>query len=165
MIQTGVLQLILFPFALKKELSSLRHFSMLGFISVIYTIIIICIQAEEYHEVNYDPDTFKVADFNITTIQGFAVAMFSYCCHVTIFKAGRELKNPCERRTNKIFGRMTIICMILYVAMAAGGYWAVCDSKPQMIILRNKLVNSDDILMVIARFGICINLCVALCSM
>ncbi len=57
---------------------------------------------------------------------------------------------------------MTAICMVLYVAMAAGGYWAICDKTPPMIILRQALVGSKDIWMIIARCGICINLAVCM---
>ena len=134
--QVVTMNILLYPGALLKRLSALRYLSLLGFFMVLFTIAVLVVQSGQYHEANYDPETFLIVDFNITTIQSFAVCMFSYCCHTSVLKVKSELTNPTPKRMNKIFFRVIMLSMLAYLLMAVFGYWNECQNTPSMIIMR-----------------------------
>ena len=65
--QMIILNFLLFFILLKRDLSALSTFSIIGFISVMYTIALTVGQAPEYHAEHYKGD-FSLFEVNIGSI-------------------------------------------------------------------------------------------------
>ncbi len=50
------LNIIVFPLLLVRDISSLRYFNLIGFISVFYTAAVITFEASSYHDYYFDED-------------------------------------------------------------------------------------------------------------
>jgi len=82
------------------------------------------------------PRYFKYVDFSLATFQGFAIAIFAYTCHTSIFQARTELKNPTLKRITKIFIRTTYYELIIYLTIGVFGFYGMMQHTPDMIITR-----------------------------
>lgn len=85
LIQIVVLNIVLFFIFLQRDLSALGPFSLMGFISVIYTIMLVAFQSPKFHDKHCEGQSFKTMHWSWATIQAFCVTMFAFMCHTTIF--------------------------------------------------------------------------------
>ena len=103
---------MVYPLVCLKELTSLRYFNMLGFISICYVAIVpqpffvnakvITIEAHSWHKEYYDPETFRLYHFGTSTPNIWSAALYGYFSHTGIFSMKKELKNPSMKKTNKV---------------------------------------------------------------
>merc|ERR1712070_350859 len=97
----------------------------------------------------FDYDDLVLVDFNLTTFQGFAIAIFAYTCHTNLFAVRLELNDPIKRRLNKIFFRAVHWEMWMYLGISVGGYLSLTSDTPPIIINRKEIGTNTDWFMVV----------------
>lgn len=161
-----VVNLVTLPICLIKDLSGLRYFNLVGIFGVIYTAIVIAIQSPWYHEHFSQPQFggggFKYAEFSLHTFNCFSVAMYSYFSHTAVFDMREGLLDPSKHRVNKVFQRSVAIECFIYITIGVAGYYGNCQNTPDIIVLREKIPGTNDVLMVVAQLAFIINLMVAI---
>ena len=147
--QVVALNLILMPVCLKKDLSGLSHFNLFGILAILYLVILIVAQTPAYMNQDFAYDDIIWYRFDLNTASGFAIALFAYACHTNIFAIKLELKNAVVRRMDKIFFRAVFSEMAIYITVAVAGYLSFLKKTPDVVINRDALAGSKDILMLI----------------
>jgi len=109
-------------------------------------------------ENNFSMDKLVWYDFNWSTFSGFTIALFAYACHTNIFAIKLELKKPVVRRMNKIFFRAVTWEAVIYTLVALAGYLSFLDKTKDIVIKRDPLKGSNDILMIIGQIAMIFNL-------
>ena len=128
-------------FILKKEIGILQRISIIGVLSVVVNVFIIvvtlitgfkvpdCVGAEcEYHGIT-GLDWSKVNlwstggwDVFSEQMQGLASIVFCYVNHQLVFPLVQDLKNPTKRRMDKVFFRVHVTEVLIYLAVGMCGY-------------------------------------------
>ena len=93
---------VLLPIVLKRDLSALAHFNLLGIISIMYTILLVMGETPEYMEHYFNIEEVTWVRFTINAFQGYALSVFAYACHTNVFIIHTELKNAIDRRMKKV---------------------------------------------------------------
>ena len=107
---------------------------------------------------NFNYDDILWYRFDLNTASGFAIALFAYASHTNIFAIKLELKNAVVRRLDKIFFRAVFSEMVIYGGVAVAGYLSFLDKTPDVVINRDALKGSNDILMLIGKIAMIFNL-------
>lgn len=157
--------LILIPICLLKDISKMRFASLLSIFSLIYAILVIVIETPYYFTslnaterslINWT-DISQGFNSHLYFFQGTATIFFAYTCHAGAFPVYKTLKNSVTRRINKVFMRSVLLDAVIYVLVGVCGFLTQPLDTPDLIIYRQKKY-TNDLAMVIARFGIAINL-------
>jgi amino acid permease len=121
------LNIIVFPLLLVRDISSLRYFNLIGFISVFYTAAVITFEASSYHDYYFDEDkdSFKLAGASLTIFECFSISLYIFYVHFAIFIVKDEMYNPTEKRLSKIFKRSVFIEMLIYLVIGNFGYYSM----------------------------------------
>ena len=141
LIQITVLNILIFFIALKRDLTALGFVGSIGFLSVIYTVILICVEAPSFHHKWYEEEgyPFVWTHVSVASIQAFAVSMFAYMQHINVFMVRNEIKRSSEKRMNKIVTRAFMIEVVLYLVCGISGYYSLLGNTPDIIIDRKNL--------------------------
>ncbi len=74
----------------------------------------------------------------------------------------KELAEPSKEKMQTILAKGIFVETILYLMIAFSGYFSMLNETPPLIIVRPKLANSKDYLMLIGRFGVIIKVVTSL---
>ena len=138
-IQVVVMNLLLLPICLMRDLSAMASFNFMVIIAialVLRFVVLIAAQTPMYMEKLFNYEDLVLVDFNLSTFTGFAIAIFAYTCHTNLFAVKLELNRPIKRRLNKIFSRAVLYEMVMYLLISVGGYLSLLDETPKIIIQR-----------------------------
>jgi amino acid permease len=128
-------------FILKKEIGILQKISIIGVLSAVINVFIITVtmfigfkvkncvgEACEYHGIT-QLDWSKINlwgvggwDMFSKQLQGLASIIFCYVNHQLVFPLVNDLKNPTKRRMDKVFFRVHLTEVIVYIAVGMTGY-------------------------------------------
>lgn len=147
----GVMTLgIMTPLCLLKDLSSLRHVSIVSALTLIYIAILliaelpISAQDNDWSEMDY-------ASINTLFFSAFAYCLYAFVCHGNICQITGELQRPSMRRLFKAIFRATTLLLVLYSIIGTFGYLGNLDLKTLIIMRPTPSGISNDWAMVIAR--------------
>ena len=157
----AIVNFILLPLCLLKDMSNLRFSSIFGVLSLIFVMIIVIIQFPAYFS-NY-LSTRKIGEeLNIFDIskgfgpdllffKGTATIFYSFNCHIAAFPILKGLKDGVNRRIQKVFRRSLILDATVYFIVGICGYLTCPIGTPDLIVERKKL-GETDYLMTVGRF-------------
>ena len=74
----------------------------------------------------------------------------------------KELAKPSKEKMQTVVFKSVLFETVLYLMIAFSGYFSMLNETPPLIILRPKLPNSKDYLMLIGRFGVIIKVVTSL---
>jgi len=150
------------PLCLKRTLSELVHFSLLGIIAIFYIIIVVIIQTPSYIQYKIDNgdywEEFNWFTFSWSLFTGFASTIFAFACHTSIFMARSELAKPIEKRLKKLFFLTNLINGTFYAFASVFGYISFLDNTEALVIEREKLPGSSDYMMLIGKVVILLDM-------
>ena len=153
----AVMTVLIIPINYQRSLGTLRYFSMLIFITIIYTIIVAVVQLPEYYHAYSDDPRYHVdwvvADFNINWFQGFATFMLSFNCQVLFFYVRGEMMLKSNTRVMKVIKLLTSSSILVFLAMNIAAYLSLGKNLlPTLYTLRRKVTeDSGDYTMLIAQ--------------
>lgn len=92
-------------------------------------------------------------------MQGLASIIFCYVNHQLVFPLVNDLKNPTKRRMDKVFFRVHLTEVIVYIAVGMTGYLLLVEHIPDreinavvMASIVTKTMSLGKCLMVVALF-------------
>lgn len=162
----GMSLLFLLPLNLLKDVTKLRFTAILGITNLIVILLIIIIQSPNfisfYWKNIYDesnPKTYvnwydvgKAFDANLYFFKGSATFFFSYTCHLGFHPVFEKLKLKDDRRTVKVITRAILLDGTIYLLIGIFGYLTQPFNTPSLIVNRNKIPDTNDVIMIIGRF-------------
>ena len=140
----AAMALLIIPINFQKSLGTLRYFSMLILIVMMYTIILILVQFPTYYlhfknDPNYAVD-WVMAEPSLKWFQGFATFMLSFNCQVLFFYVRGEMMHKSNNRINKLVSTLTMITVSLFVAMCVAAYLSLGKNYlPKLFTLRRNI--------------------------
>jgi len=152
---------IIFPLSLPRELSALRHFSLLCF--VIFVFLSVSIVAEFFNprivpDAGHNWNSIKSYDFNAQALFiSYPFINFAYNNHPNILPIFVELQRASQRRMNKVMIRSFFTVCAFYCVVASFGYLTFVTQPDQLEkqeILEANYHSSLPIL--IGKLGLCI---------
>ena len=152
----GCMVLFQVPLSLLKNVSKLQYASILGSFTLIYTIIVVCIEMPFYLQ-NYFKDPkhevsniwFVKLDWNV--LDSVAIFYYGYCAHNGIFQVYQDLSRPSRRRMKKVLNGAVIMEVIMYFFMAMGGFLSEFYDCQDVFIRRPDLPGFNDYFMKVAK--------------
>ena len=162
-----ILNVVLTPLCLFKDIGKMKFFSLFGIIALGYTIFVLVIECpyfwSDYLENVYKKDDksthanwfdiTKSFNKNLDFFTGFATIVFSFSCHQGVLPVYRTLKGNDEKTMQKIFTRSIILDLLIYYLIYISSFLTTPLESEDLIIYR-KSIFSNDIFMNIAKIAI-----------
>jgi len=154
--------IVSFLFSIPKKLSALKYISMLAAIMNVAVMLILIVQTPSYraHSLNYGA-IFTMFKFDMNLCRSYCLTLFTVVNQFAVISILAEYKNPTPRRITKLVVRAPIIPLIIYLGVSGAGYLSLGSNTPAVIIDREPLPNSKDVLMNICKAGLLVTLIVA----
>ena len=167
----GVINVVLIPLCILKDISKMKFFSLFGIIALFYTIIVLVIESYFYWNHYLDNiyikedesthanwyDITKAFNGNLDFFTGFATVAFSFSCHQGALPVYRSLNPNDEKVMNKVFRRSIILDLIIYFMIYIASFLTNPLKSDDLIIFRESIFNND-IFMNIAKIAIFLEL-------
>ena len=166
-----IINILLTPLCLAKDIGKMKFFSLFGIIALFYTIIVLVIECPYYWS-DYLKNVYKKDDKsthanwidiskafnkNLDFFTGFATIVFSFSCHQGALPVYRTLENNDESVMKKIFRRSIILDLIIYFLIYISSFLTTPLKSEDLIIFRESIFNND-IFMNIAKISIFLEL-------
>ena len=166
-----VMNAILTPLCLAKDIGKMKFFSLFGIVALFYTIIVLEIECPFFWSHYLDKvyikedksthanwiDISKAFNKNLDFFTGFATIVFSFSCHQGALPVYRTLKTNDESIMKKIFARSIILDLIIYFLIYISSFLTTPLKSEDLIIYRESIFNND-IFMDIAKISIFLEL-------
>ncbi len=166
-----VLNVLLCPLCLAKDIGKMKIFSLFGIISLSYTILVLVIECPFYWSyylknvyVKEDKSTHanwidlsRAFNSNLDFFTGFATIIFSFANHQGALPVYRTLKTSDETIMNKVFSRSIILTLIIYFFTYISSFLTTPLKSEDLIIFRESIF-SNDIFMNISKIAIILEL-------
>ena len=166
-----IMNVLLTPLCLVKDIGKMKFFSLFGIISLFYTIIVLVIQCPYFWSDYMDNvyikddksthanwvDLSKAFNKNLDFFTGFATIVFSFSCHQGALPVYRTLKTNDETIMDKIFRRSIILDLIIYFLIYIASFLTTPLKSEDLIIYRESIFHND-IFMNIAKISIFLEL-------
>ena len=160
--------ILITPVCLLKNISKMRFASLFGICALVYAILVVVIQSPWFflhfldnHKAS-DANWFDISqsfDKNLEFFPAMATVFFAFSCHSGAFPVYKTLKNPTEKRANKIFLRSVILDLIINLFISFCGFITAPLNPKSLIVFRdNDGVFSNDIFMIIAKISLALDL-------
>ena len=163
---------LLIPLCLKKDIGKMKIFTLLGIGSLFYTILVLIVECPFFwshylHKVYVKEDKSTHANWidmtrsfnkNLDFFTGFATIIFAYSCHHGALPVYRSLENNNDDSTmKKVFIRSTILDLIIYFSIYISSFLTTPLKSEDLIIYRETIFNND-IFMNIAQISVFLEL-------
>jgi amino acid permease len=129
------------PINCLREISYLQYVSIVGTLSLIYSIIVIVAEfplyLTQYLETNPFPSLF--VEVNWGYFDTFAIFMFGFSSHNGIFQIFNEVARPSSKRYHKVLMRSFLIELVLYSAITFCGYFSTFSETKDIFLDRPDL--------------------------
>ena len=166
-----VLNVLLFPLCLAKDIGKMKFFSLFGIIALVYTIIVLVIECPFFwshylkNVYNKDDESTHANWFDITRafnsnldfFTAFCTIMFSYANHQGAFPVERSLQTKDETIMNKVFLFSTLLTLIIYFFTYISSFLTNPLKSEDLIIFRDSVFDND-IFMNISKIAIILEL-------
>eukprot|EP01017_Pseudomicrothorax_dubius_P009716 TRINITY_DN13355_c0_g1_i3.p1 TRINITY_DN13355_c0_g1~~TRINITY_DN13355_c0_g1_i3.p1 ORF type:complete len:432 (+),score=68.00 TRINITY_DN13355_c0_g1_i3:62-1297(+) len=123
------------PLSLKRKITSLIFWCLLGFGCIVYIILAITVKATDPDVTNFLLNfsnhwtDIKLSGFYDT----FSTCIYAYTCHPNVLEVYSELERRTKRRMSKILLILMSTCALLYVSCGGIGYFTFAD-KPEVLL-------------------------------
>ena len=146
------------PLVLLKNIAKLQYASIVATISLIFCVVVVDAEMPFYlyHYIK-DKKTIPIIEkFDWHTnnyFDTFATFLFGFSCHNGILQVLNELKNPIQRRCDKVLRNAFAIEIVLYGSISLCGYFSTFRETPDYFLTRPNLPGfSKDYFIILAQF-------------
>jgi hypothetical protein len=169
-----IINTLLTPLCLAKDIGKMRFFSLFGIISLFYTIIVLLIQCPYYWShylknvyVKEDKSTHanwfdlsRAFNANLDFFTGFATIIFAYSCHqgsLPVYRTLQTKDGPTMKTMESIFIKSLILTLAIYFLTFIPSFLTTPLQSEDLIIYRESIF-SNDIFMHISKISIFLEL-------
>lgn len=111
------------PLVIKRELKSLTIYSLLGFLTITYVMLVTIYYTFDSTVSQYFNDFDKVQNFvPLGCLTTFPVFIFSFTTQLNILQCFEELEVPTLRRMHKVLAKQHFLCFTIYLFIGIFGY-------------------------------------------
>jgi amino acid permease len=166
-----VINVLLTPLCLAKDIGKMRFFSLFGIASLCYTIIVLIVECPFYwsHYLNnvyvkddssthanwYDIS--KSFNSDLVFFTGLATIIFCFANHQGALPVYRTLNTNDEKVMNKVFSRSIIFTLLIYFILYISSFLTTPLESEDLIIFRESIFKND-IFMDIAKIALFLEL-------
>ena len=169
-----VINVLLTPLCLAKDIGKMRFFSLFGIASLCYTIIVLIVECPFYwsHYLNNvyvkdDKSTHanwidltRAFNKNLDFFTGFATIIFAYSCHqgsLPVYRTLQTKDGPTMKTMESIFIKSLILTIAIYFLTFIPSFLTTPLESEDLIIYRESIF-SNDIFMDISKISIFLEL-------
>lgn len=166
-----VLNCLLFPLCLAKDIGKMRFFSLFGIIALAYTILVLIIECPFFwshylknvyvkDDESTHPNWFDITrafNSNLDFFTAFGTIMFSYANHQGALPVERSLQTNDDKLMNKVFRRSILLTLIIYFFTYIASFLTTPLKSEDLIIFRDSIFDND-IFMNISKIAIILEL-------
>ena len=169
-----VINVLLIPLCLAKDIGKMRFFSLFGIASLCYTIIVLLIQCPFYwsHYLNniyIEEDKSTHANWidlsrafneNLDFFTGFATIIFAYSCHqgsLPVYRTLQTKDGPTMKTMENVFIKSLLLTLTIYFLTFIPSFLTTPLHSEDLIIYRESIF-SNDIFMHISKISIFLEL-------
>lgn len=169
-----IINALLTPLCLAKDIGKMRFFSLFGIISLFYTIIVLLIQCPYYWShylknvyVKEDKSTHanwfdlsRAFNANLDFFTGFATIIFAYSCHqgsLPVYRTLQTKDGPSQKTMENVFIKSIILTLVIYFLTFIPSFLTTPLHSEDLIIYRESIF-SNDIFMHISKISIFLEL-------
>lgn len=131
-----------------RDLTSLRYLTVVGFVLLLYLIVVLVVQTPEYYNHNKNDLDIRWIFFENTydgwsqTALAFLKFIFAYNCHIPLINVRDELNDLTFKRMKKVTDRSVEIMALSYIVICTAGI-LTCGSKAPALIFARPALNPD----------------------
>ena len=166
-----VINVLLTPLCLAKDIGKMKFFSLFGIIALFYTIIVLIIECP-YYWIHYTDNVYvkddktthanwidisKSFNSNLDFFTGFATIIFAYSCHQGSLPVYRTVENNDLPKMKKIFIGSIVLDLLIYFLTYISSFLTTPLESKDLIIYRESIFNND-IFMNIAKIAVFLEL-------
>lgn len=141
--------LIVLPLCIPKDISFLRHASIVGVLACIYVVIIVVVK---YFIGSYIPGNIRTKPQNpYDFFSSVPAIFFAYQCHVSAVPVFHTLKNKSSRSWFVVITSAMMLCFCTYTLTAICGYLTFGDDVQSDVL---QSYDADDVSVLVARVAI-----------
>jgi amino acid permease len=156
----GATAVLVYPIACFRSLSAFRYLTIFGFCVVTYITLLTAVETPTFH--NYYSNLYDTpiswAKFSIETIPCWSICTYCYTCHSNLFPVRSELQRAETSRMMKISNRVASILTVMYSILGVTGFLSTIGDTPQIFITRPAPPGFNDIMMIIGKIALLVNL-------
>jgi amino acid permease len=113
----------LLPLVIKRQLKSLTIYSFLGFMTIIYLMVVTIVSTFNPDMSNYFLEFDKIKVFELSgALTAFPVFIFSFTTQINLLQCFEELEKPTLRRMHKVLAKQHFVCFTIYLFIGVFGY-------------------------------------------
>jgi amino acid permease len=143
------------PISMLKNMSNLQYASLLGFVVVIYTVIVVFIQSFYYYQMGKSEgrEIVYFKPINWEALETVGIFLYCYAPHNGLFLVYEELKRPTQRRSLKVLNRAIFAQSFVFIIMTIAGFLSLINDVPGIFISRapNEIFDPNDYLILISK--------------
>lgn len=140
------------PLVIKRELKSLTIYSFIGFLTVIYIMVVTVYYTFDPSASNYFSDYESIKAFKpLGCLTTFPVFIFSFTTQINLLQCFQELELPTLRRMHKVLAKQHFLCFMIYLFIGLFGYlsFPLDDPSVSTYIMRYDALTHMPILLVV----------------
>jgi amino acid permease len=141
------------PLNLLKNIATLQYASIIGTITLIYSIGVVIVEMpfylNNYLQTNSFPPLFVAPNWGY--LDTFATFIYGFSSHNGIFQIFIELSRPSSKRNYKVLRRSFLIELLLYTSIAYCGFFSTLYGTPGVFLDRPDLPGFHDYFIKIAK--------------
>lgn len=144
-------QCTLIPLVVKRQLKSLTIYSFLGFLTIIYIMILTILYCFNPNVSFYYSEFEHIKSFHSAgCLVTFPVFIFSFTTQINLLQCFSELEIPTLRRMHKVLAKQHFICFSIYLFIGVFGYlsFPMEDDSFSTYLLRFDAVRHTPVLIV-----------------
>jgi amino acid permease len=144
------------PINLLKDIAKLQYASIIGTITLIYSIGVVVVEMPfymtSYLQTNSFPPLLVLP--NRGYLDTFSTFIYGFSSHNGIFQIFIELNRPSSTRNYKVLRRSFMIELMLYISIAYGGFFSTFYNTPGVFLDRPDLPGFLDYFVKIAKLSL-----------
>ena len=116
---------------IKRELKSLTIYSFIGFVTLVYIMIVTIVDTFNPNKSAYFRDFSRLSVVNWSgCLFTFPIAIFSFTTQINLLQCFEELERPSLRRMHKVLAKQHFICFTIYLFIGVFGYLSFPVEEP-----------------------------------
>ena len=146
---------MLIPLVIKRQLKSLTIYSFLGFLTIIYLMVVTITSTFNHKMSNYYDEFDKIKIVSVGGIMyTFPVFIFSFTTQINLLQCFEELEKATLRRMHKVLAKQHFICFSIYLFIGVFGYLSFPSDDPDVnsYVERYKPIEHTEILVVCSSY-------------
>lgn len=123
------------PLTSLKKIALLQYVSLVGSITLIYSIFVIIGKTYSNYNKNKNLGIIYFNEISWDYLSSISIFLFGFCSHNGVFQIFIELNRPTKQRYSKVLNRSFLLEIILYSLISSSGYFSFLKNTEDNILI------------------------------